>query len=68
MEFPNIEIPLVDMVRGVGELIVEEGKLAFHAIFDQLRHETPSEHHIPEVTAVQKDADAWVEQMGFGLD
>lgn len=38
----------IDILKGVGELVVDESKLAFHALTDQLRHETPSEHHVIE--------------------
>lgn len=33
-----------DIARGVGELIVDEGKAVFHALTDQVRHTVPSEH------------------------
>lgn len=33
-----------DILHGVGELIVDESKLVLHAIFDQMRHEVPSDH------------------------
>jgi len=36
MEFPHIEIPVIDMVKGVGEIVVEfvveEARLFFHKI------------------------------------
>lgn len=33
-----------DILKGVGEIIVDEAKLALHFLTDQLRHATPSEH------------------------
>ena len=38
----------VDIIKGVGELIVDETKLALHALFDSIHHEprlTESEHY-----------------------
>lgn len=34
----------LDIAKGVGELIIDEGRAVFHALTDQLRNETPSSH------------------------
>lgn len=33
-----------DILRGVGEIIVDEAKLLLHALTDHIRHPNPSEH------------------------
>lgn len=62
--FPDKLITWYDLAKGVGEVVL-------HAAFDLIHHEakpTESEHYQPELTQVQKDANKWVDKMGFGND
>lgn len=49
MERKEQFIGWVDIFHGVGELVVDEAKIAFHAVTDRHRNPVPSEHHVVEV-------------------
>lgn len=71
--FPDKLVNWFDIAKGLGHA-------AFHLVADQLRHETPSDHFTQPLerydtwdleaglSPVQKEANEWVEKIGFGND
>lgn len=71
MKGKELGLGYLDILKGVGELIVDEGKIVLHALFDSLHREpkaSESDHSPQELSEVQKDANEWVEKMGHGCD
>lgn len=57
MEFPDRVLGWVDIAKGVGELVVDEAKVAFHSIFRMPHQLATHGSHFEEPTdALSEDA------------